>query len=219
MTRTRHRPLLAVVAVFALAGCATAGPSGSPSGVPSLAPTASVAATAAAPTTTPSPTPATTPNASPDSVACDLRPQTVGLPSDRLTGMQVFGMPGRDIVQFQFGNGSLTPAGPPVGSLTAAVPPFTEGASGRPIDLKGEQAVQVVFRGMSLSNDVGEPTYTGQRQLIADDTTRSLREAVLFDESEGQVGWYIGYDQPACVQLLREGDAILVVLDFGPGAP
>ena len=140
------------------------------------------------------------------------------LPSDRLTGMQVLGVPGADIVTFQFSPGSLTPAGPPVGSLDVATPPFTEGASGLPIELDGEQALQVVFRGMSLQNDVGQETYTGEREIRATDPSRSLRHVVVFDESEGQMGWYIGYDGPSCVTLTREGDDILVAIAFGPGS-
>ena len=40
---------------------------------------------------------------------------------------------------------------------------------------------------------------------------------VLFDESEGQMGWYIGYDGPACVTLTREGDDVLVIDHVRPG--
>ena len=166
-----------------------------------------MAATTPAPAATPAP-----------SVACALTPQTGTLPSDRLTGMQVLGVPGADIVRFQFSPGSLTPAGPPVGSLDVATPPFTEGASGLPIELEGEQALQVVFRGMSLQNDVGQETYTGEREIRATDPSRSLRHVIVFDESEGQMGWYIGYDGPSCVTLTREGDDVLVAITFGPGS-
>jgi len=151
-------------------------------------------------------------------VACDLKPQTGQLPSDRLTGVQVLGVPGADIVRFQFSPGSLTPAGPPVGSLDLATPPFTEGASGLPVDLQGKNALQVVFRHMSLQNDAGEETFTGEREIRATDPSRSLRHVVLFDESEGQLGWYLGYDGPACVTLTREGDDILVTITYGQGA-
>ena len=133
--------------------------------------------------------PRSPPSASAAAVSCDLKPQTGQLPSDRLTGIQVLGVPGADIVRFQFSPGSLTPAGPPTGSLDVATPPFTEGASGLPVELQGEKALQVVFRGMSLQNDAGEETYTGEREIRATDPSRSLRHVVLFDESEGQLGW------------------------------
>jgi hypothetical protein len=41
---------------------------------------------------------------------------------------------------------------------------------------------------------------------------------VLFDESEGQMGWSLGYDEPACVTLSRDGMDILVSITYGPGA-
>jgi hypothetical protein len=140
------------------------------------------------------------------------------LPSDRLTGIQVLGTPGTDIVRFEFSPGSLTPAGPPTGSLDVATPPFTEGASGLPVDLQGKQAIQVVFRGMSLQNDAGEETFTGEREIRATDQAGALRHVILFDESEGQMGWYIGYDDPACVTLSREGDNVIVAIAYGPGS-
>ena len=32
------------------------------------------------------------------------------------------------------------------------------------------------------------------------------------------MGWYLGYDGPACVTLTREGDDIIVAITFGPEA-
>ena len=215
---TRRLPIVGLVILgLSLAACGPTTPSPSPSSAaPSAVPSVAVTASPAAPTATALPSP--TPSASAAVVACDLKPQTGQLPSDRLTGVQVLGVPGADIVRFQFSPGSLTPAGPPVGSLDLATPPFTEGASGLPVDLQGKNALQVVFRHMSLQNDAGEETFTGEREIRATDPSRSLRHVVLFDESEGQLGWYLGYDGPACVTLTREGDDILVTITYGQGA-
>lgn len=216
---TRRSFVVATLGVLALAAaaCDRSSSIATPSASASPQPVASVApsAPASVAVTTPAPAPTGTPE---PSVACAVTPQTGTLPSDRLTGMQVLGLPGADIVAFHFSPGSLTPAGPPVGSLDVATPPFTEGASGLPIDLQGQQAIQVVFRGMSLQNDVGQETYTGEREIRADFPSRSLRHVVLFDESEGQMGFYLGYDGPACVTLTREGDDIIVSIAFGSGS-
>jgi hypothetical protein len=214
---TRRLPIVGLAILgLSIAACGPTTPSASPSSAaPSVAPTAPATATPAAPTATVAPSP--TPSASAVAVSCDLKPQTGQLPSDRLTGVQVLGVPGADIVRFQFSPGSLTPAGPPVGSLDVAKPPFTEGASGLPVDLQGKNALQVVFRHMSLQNDAGEETFTGEREIRATDASRSLRHVVLFDESEGQLGWYLGYDGPACVTLTRDGDDILVTITYGQG--
>jgi len=209
---TRHLPIV-ILAILGLsiAACGPSTPSASPvTAAPSSTPSAAAAVTAspAAPGATVTPSPSTA------SVSCDLKPQTGQLPSDRLTGMQISRLRGVDLVRFQFSPGSLTPAGAPVGSLEVATPPFTEGASGLPIELQGDHALQVVFRHMSLQNDAGEETYTGASEMRTDDPSRSLRHVVMFDASEGQIGWYLGYDGPACVTLGREGADVVVSIAF-----
>ena len=212
---TRRSAFLVFVLGVAVLGCgsAAASPAARQTTIPSVAPTP-------APTLTALPTAASTqtPAPSPSAAACVVEPQTGRLPSDRLTDVQVLGPPGRDVVRFVFGENSLDPVGPPSGTLEVAVPPFTGGASGLPIDLHGEHALQVVFTGMSLQNDVGQPVYDGPREIEATDPSRSLRHVVLFDESEGQMGWYVGYDGPGCVTLTREGDAVVLAIEFGPGS-
>src|SRR5258705_6383893 len=90
---TRHLPIV-VLALVALcvAACGSTAPTAAPSTsatppAASLVPTASPAPTATV-------TPTATPSASAAVVSCDLKPQTGALPSDRLTGMQVLGVPG-----------------------------------------------------------------------------------------------------------------------------
>ena len=210
---------LALAIAFAIAGCGGAAPSSSPiavaptaSPVPSVAPTPSASPSVSA---TPSPSPSAATASPTIAAACPVESQTGLLPSDRMTNVEIAALPGRDVVRFSFGKRSLQPTGPSTGSLDAAKPPFTGGASGLPIDLKGGHAVQVVFRGMSLQNDVGQLAYDGPREFEVTDPSRSLRHLVLFDESEGQLGWYAGYDGPGCVSLAREGDSILLTFDVG----
>ena len=115
-----------------------------------------------------------------------------------------------DLVTFVFEVGSLTPAGPPRGELTVAVPPFTYGSSGLPIDLQGQHALQVRMSAMSLYNDVGEPTFTGDPDIKVD--LPALKQVVMYDASEGIAGWYIGYDGNGCVDLVRDGMNVTVTI-------
>jgi hypothetical protein len=131
--------------------------------------------------------------------------------------MGVFGLPGRDILRFDFAPGPSTPAGAPFGSLTVATSPFTQAASGQPIDLKGDHALQVVFRNMKLADEGGAPTFSGPRETVSD-PGRSLRHVIMFDESEGQVGWYVGYDGSPCITATYEGTRLLLLMDFGVGS-
>jgi len=205
--------LLVVALAVAVVGCgsATSSPPAREATIPTVAPTPSTAPTAA-PTTASTPTPTAAP------AACAVEPQTGRLPSDRLTDIEVLGPPGRDIVRFVFGENSIDSTGPSTGALDVAVPPFTGGASGLPVDVKGQHVLQVVFKGMSLQNDVGQPVYDGPREFEVTDTSRSLRHVVLFDEFEGQMGWYVGYDGPGCATLAREGDSVVLAIEFGQGS-
>jgi hypothetical protein len=72
----------------------------------------------------------------------------------------------------------------------------------------GEHVLVLRFSGMSLANDVGQPTYDGPVEL--EPRFDALRHAVQFDASEGQVGWYIGYDGTGCVTLARDGSDVTI---------
>jgi hypothetical protein len=216
MIRTVACAMALGIAVVACGSAATATPPASQASVPSPSPSAS-AAPSPTPSVTATPTASASASTSASAVACALDRQTGLLPSDRMTNVEILGLPGRDVVRFSFGDRSLEPKGPATGTLDVATPPFTGGASGLPIDLKGEHALQVVFRGMSLQNDVGQLAYDGPREFVVSDPTRSLRHLVLYDESEGQLGWYAGYDGPSCATLTRNGDTIELAFDFAPG--
>lgn len=209
---TLRRAILAVALGVVVIGC------GSAASVSSRPSPTIVQTAAPSPSSTPTaspvpPTPAPSPSAA---VACVVEPQTGVLPSDRITNVEVLGLPGRDVVRFTFGESSLDPAGAPTGMLEVAEPPFTGGSSGLPVEVKGEHVLQVVFKGMSLQNDVGQPVYDGPREFEVSDSSRSLRHAVLFDEFEGQIGWYVGYDGTGCVSLTRKGDTIVLSIDDEP---
>jgi hypothetical protein len=89
--------------------------------------------------------------------------------------------------------------------------PYTFAGSGAPIDMAGEHVLLLRFRHMSLANDVGQETYSGPRELIADGP--GFRQATLFDESEGVIGWYVGYDGPGCVTLGQQGRSVTLSID------
>ena len=220
MTSTTRRLHLALAALASIsvvvAGCgsvassstpaasapvASATPSAAASVLPSVIPTVSVAPTVTARPASPSPS----------SAACVLVPQTFALPSDRFTDISVSSGATADRLTFVFGNPSLPgPAGPPQGSLEVAEGPYTFAGSGAPIEIAGEHVLQVRFSGMSLSNDVGQETYVGPPDVKPEFPV--LRQAVMFDASEGIVGWYVGYDGPGCVTLARAGSDLTLTI-------
>ena len=213
--------LAGIVLVFAAAGCdsATRSPSPSPSagassatdGVPTPAPSVSPPVTASL-----SPAPSLVPTASPapSVAACTDLPQTGTLPSDRFVDVTATSGPDADRLTFVFGNASLPgPPSPPQGSLQVATPPYTRAGSGAPIEVTGAHVVQVRFSGMSLADDLGQPTYDGPTEVEPGFT--ALRHAVLSDASEGVVGWYVGYDGSGCVSLVRSGTSLTLVIERG----
>lgn len=115
-----------------------------------------------------------------------------------------------DLVTFIFGNASLPapPQGSSKGSLEAAEPPYAEGGSGLPIQVDGDRVANVRFTGMSLSNDLGQPTYDGPKDLRPN--LPALKTVANHDMFEGVVGWYIGYDGPGCVSLSSDARSVTV---------
>jgi hypothetical protein len=217
----RRLPALsATVVTFALtlAACAagTAIPSPStttsPSGLPTATPSATAAATHSAGPITTSTAPATSPASA--ATACVATPQTIEVPSDRLVNLTVAPGGTSDTVTFAFGNPSLPgPPAPPSGTLALAKPPYTVAESGRTIEMHGDHVITVRFTGMSLQNDAGEETYKGPRGV--EEPFPALRHAVVYDESEGVIGFYVGYDGPGCVTLTREGTNVVLSIAHG----
>jgi hypothetical protein len=133
------------------------------------------------------------------------------LPSDRFTGVQVIPGGTADGLRFTFGNMSLPgPASPPMGSVSVATPPYTQAGSGEAIDVKGQHVLQLRFDTMSIQNDAGEPTYDGPHDLTPN--LPSIKDVVLYDQSEGVVGWYIGYDGTSCPTMARDGQGLVLMI-------
>lgn len=221
-------PVVLVVAMLGLvaaaAGCAPVGPTATPGATGSAtlpSPAASAASGApvtpapsvASPTVAPSGTGGSTPSAEP----CPIVTQRGLLASDRLIDVVVDTSGTADFVTFEFGDPSLPapPQGSSHGELEAAVPPYTQGASGLPIEVDGDRVAIVRFTGMSIVADTGTPTYEGALDLRPD--LPALRTVVNYDMFEGVVAWYIGFDGDGCVTLRSDPRSVTVVIDHPAG--
>lgn len=213
----RPRPpwALLLTLALALAACASSTATSAP---PTLTATPTATATAgptatAEPTTVATAPPASTEPTTAPATPCALTFQPGRLPSDRMVDVVIGASGSQDLVTFVFGDPSLPqpPQGPSEGDLKVATPPFTHASSGLPIDVDGERVLEVRFTGMSLSNDVGQPTYDGGLDFRP--ALPALRSVVSFDMSEGQVGWLIGYDGQGCVTLSSDARSVTIAID------
>jgi len=210
--------MLALALPVVLAACGGKPPSIPPPSVSASAavvqsPSAafSPAPTSATPSETAGATPIATPapTATPVPTPCPVKAARFVPPSDRLLTVSASTSGDQDLLIFGFGNPSIeSPGGPPKGEFSVAKQPYTEGASGRPIKMQGDRVVQIVYRGMSLQADTGDPVYQGTRELQPD--LDALKHAVEYDESEGVIGWYAGFDGPGCITVSREGKNVIV---------
>ena len=142
---------------------------------------------------------------------CTEPSTTLTLPSDRFTDIQVSTTPAADRLTFVFGEPSLPgPAEPPMGDLAATSPPYTMAGSGAEVPIAGDHVVTIGFGVMSLQNDAGQETYGGPPEVKPD--LPALRQAVLYDASEGRIGWYVGYDGPGCLAFEVTRNAVTLTI-------
>ena len=191
--------------------CSSIDPTGTmetASPIASAAPTATSAETPPSAPASATPEPASTTPAAAAS-PCPVERTEGVIPFDRLVDVEVVEGADADLVVFTFERSPTPPPqGPASGTLELAEPPFTHGASGLPIELRGERAVIVRFDGQTLATDEGEAIYDGPLEIRPE--LPALRDVVNFDLFEGVAGWYIGWDGPGCVTLLTSGDEVAV---------
>jgi hypothetical protein len=111
---------------------------------------------------------------------------------------------GYDRVVFEFEQGT------PELTLDRASPPFSEDASGLPLDVEGVSFLRLTMRGGSKQTDAGTSSYDGPTNF--DPGFRSLVDLVEGGDFERQSTWYFGLSTESCLRvLLLDGPPRLVV--------
>ena len=113
---------------------------------------------------------------------------------------------GYDRVVFEFADGL------PEASLERAEPPFTQDASGAPLDVQGESFLRLILRGGTKQTEEGTSSYDGPTAF--ETGYPALVHLIEGGDFEAQSTWYFGLVAESCVRVLTladDGTARLVI--------
>ena len=207
--RPLTRLLVPAVAATLLAGCFGSDPTATPSASLGAAPSAGEESPAAPSEAAESsePIPTSEPVASDDlgAFSCDLPVVESGSAAiANIVDVRVGTHDGYDRVVFEFEQGT------PELTLDRAEPPFTQDASGLPIEVDGESFLGLSMRGGTKQTDAGTSSYDGPTDIRA--RLPMLIHLVEGGDFERQSTWYLGLSDEACVRvLLLDGPPRLVI--------
>ncbi|HET6380397.1 MAG TPA: hypothetical protein VFH63_05090 [candidate division Zixibacteria bacterium] len=204
-------PALALVAGLMLAACSSASPSAT---VPEPTPTAPAETpTAPPPSVDPSQPASDAPSAEPippdelGEFACQLPVTGVGnVALAHLTDVRVGEHDGFDRVVLEYEEGI------PRFTLQLAQPPFTEDASGLPLEVAGSVFWSLQLQGGTKQGEDGTATYEGPTEFEPGFT--KLSSLVEGGDFEAQSTWYLGLASDACVRVTTLPNPNRLVIDI-----
>ena len=205
----RHQPqsLVAIVlAGFVVAACSSPSSTPSANGSSSAAPTNSQA-----PTNSPAESGGATEEPIPSDelgdFTCDLPlHEDATIAHANITDVRTGTHDGYDRVVFEFADGL------PEASLERAEPPFTQDASGLPIEVQGESFLRLILRGGTKQTLAGTTSYDGPTEF--ETGYPALVHLIEGGDFEAQSTWYFGLAAESCVRVLTltdDGTARLVI--------
>ena len=216
MSRIRRLGLLPIGALL-LAGCF--GTAASPTAPSTSRPVASANPSAPPSSSGPSSAPSGQPSAAPPSASVDAVPSdelgsfscdlpivedaTVAIAN--IVDVRVGSHDGYDRVVFEFEQGT------PELTLGRATPPFTQDASGAPIDVEGDSFLVLTMRGGTKQTDAGTSSYDGP--IDFDPGLPALVDLVEGGDFERQSTWYLGLTSEACARVILLDGPPRVVID------
>ena len=204
----RHLAALSLMATVALSACTADGDSPDASAAQS----ATGPGTSAPPTSSAS-TPATSiaslepiPSNELGEFTCEL--PIVEDPSvtiANITDVRIGTHPDHDRVVFEFEQGT------PELTLDRATPPFSEDASGLPVDVDGTSFLRLTMRGGTRQTDEGTSSYDGPTDF--DPALPAVVDLLQGGDFERQSTWYLGLTSESCVRVLLLEEPPRLVID------
>jgi hypothetical protein len=191
-------PIPLVVLLLTACGGGGSSPSASSSGPPSSQPSQSAApSTSGAPPASVSEAPI--PSDDLGEFSCEypiVEDATVARAN--ITDVRVGEHADYDRVVFEFEQGL------PEITLDRASPPFTQDASGMPINVDGTSFLRLTMRGGTKQTESGTSSYDGPTNF--DPAMSTLVDLVEGGDFEGQSTWYLGLSTDACARVIRLED-------------
>jgi len=194
----RHLHRLLAFGLVGLMAAACSTPAGSSSPSQTAMPTQTTAPSASQPATTDSPEPV--PSEALEEFACDELPihEDATVARANIVDVRMATHDGFDRVVFEFVDGL------PEVTLSRAEPPFTQDASGLPIEVEGTSFLRLTMRGGTKQTDEGTSSYDGPTEF--DPGFPTLVDLVEGGDFEAQSTWYFGLSAEACVRVLALTD-------------
>jgi hypothetical protein len=139
--------------------------------------------------------------------ACDLPiVEDASVAIANITDVRVGSHDGYDRVVFEFAQGT------PEMTLERDTPPFTQDASGAPIDVAGESFLRLTMRGGSKQTDEGTSSYDGPLDFEPD--FPALVHLIEGGDFERQSTWYFGLAHESCVRVILLEDPARIAIDI-----
>jgi hypothetical protein len=207
--RPRFTPAVLLVGIIGLGACQASGTppaaSGSSEGAPSAGGSVSASASESAVPSAASSEPI--PSDSLGDFTCDLPiVEDASVAIANITDVRVGRHEGYDRVVFEFAQGT------PELTLERDTPPFTQDASGEPIDVAGESFLRMTMRGGSKQTDDNTSSYDGP--LDFDPDFPALVHLIEGGDFERQSTWYFGLARESCVRVIVLEDPARVAIDI-----
>ena len=197
---------VALVVLFSLSAC-TAGSSSSASGESaSSLPSQSASGEPTAPASD-EPSESAEPSGDLGPFACNLPIEGVGSTNRaQITDVRVGEHDGYDRITFEFASGI------PQFTIDEAQPPFTQDASGLPIEVDGNYFWRIVMHGATKVTPDGGITYDGDLEFSPGFT--KLVHLIEGGDFEAVSTWYVGMSSESCIRVLTIADPSRLVIDI-----
>jgi hypothetical protein len=122
-----------------------------------------------------------------------------------ITDVRIGTHPDHDRVVFEFEQGT------PELTLDRATPPFSEDASGLPVDVDGTSFLRLTMRGGTRQTDDGTSSYDGPTDF--DPALPAVVDLLQGGDFERQSTWYLGLTLESCVRVLLLEEPPRLVID------